>query len=223
MSSNSQICVDAPIKWGFLAFSGVDLLDVYGPLGLLYLVAATQHLQVTIITPTNEDVVITPPLGNRFNSTYQPVIVGKATFDDDLDLDILVVPGGAAARDTSMTYVDDYVVEKLPSLRYLLTICTGAIFAARGGVFNNRRATTNKNAWNLVTAHGENVTWVAPARFVIDDNLWSSSGVRGLPSTQPVSGRIPGEMRGADDEATGYIWHGFDHRVHPPVLRRGNV
>jgi transcriptional regulator GlxA family with amidase domain len=104
-----------------------------------------------------------------------------------------------------MTYVDDYVIEKLPSVRYLLTICTGAIFAARGGVFNNRRATTTKNAWNLVTAHGENVTWVAPARFVIDDNLWSSSGVSEIPSTQGLPRLLLHYMRCANDGATGYV------------------
>ena len=144
---------------------------------MLYLVAANRQLDVKIITPTTENIVISPPLGNRFNSTYAPEIVGVATMDDDLDLDVLVVPGGAAARDPTLTYVDDYIVEKMPDLDYLMTICTGAIFAARGGVFDGRRATTNKNAWDLVTAHGDNVTWVAPARYVIDGNIWSSSGV----------------------------------------------
>lgn len=169
-----------------MAFPGVDLLDVYGPIEMLYLVASNRHLSVKIITPTDENIVVSPPLGNRYNSTYAPEIVGVATMDEDLDLDILVVPGGAAARDDSMTYVDDYIVEKLPGLRYLHTICTGAIFAARGGVFNGRRATTNKNAWDLVTAHGDNVTWVAPARYVIDGNIWSSSGVRLRPNLFPL-------------------------------------
>lgn len=117
-------------------------------------------------------------MGNRFNSTYQPEIVGSATFDDlDLDLDVLVVPGGAAARDPAMTYVDDYLVEMFPKVKYFITVCTGALFAARAGLLDGRRATTNKGAWGLVTAHGNNVTWVAPARFVIDGNVWTSSGV----------------------------------------------
>lgn len=153
------------------------MLDLYGPIELLYFVAGNRYLNVTIITPTADNIVITPPMGNRYNSVFKPEIVGAATFEDDLDLDVLLVPGGAAARDSTLTYVDDYVAEMFPKVKYLLTICTGAIFAARGGAFDGRRATTNKNAWDLVTQHGTNVTWVAPARFVQDGKVLSSSGV----------------------------------------------
>lgn len=167
------------VNWGLMAFPGVDILDVYGPLELLYFVAGNTHVNVKLITPTADNVVVTPPMGNRFNSTYSPEIVGQATFDDDLDLDVLVVPGGAAARDPALTYVDDYLVKMFPRVRHFVTVCTGALFAARAGVLDGRRATTNKNAWELVTAHGDNVTWVAPARFVRDGNVWTSSGVSG--------------------------------------------
>ncbi|KAH7358396.1 DJ-1/PfpI family protein [Plectosphaerella cucumerina] len=178
ITASMAACQEPPVvRWGVLAMPGVDLLDVYGPIELLYIVAGNLHLDVKIITPTTDNVVITPPLGNRFNSTYQPEIVGQATFDDDLDLDVLVVPGGAVARDPNTLYIDEYLIKMFPRVRHFVTICTGAIFAARAGLFDNRRATTNKAAWNLVTAHGENVTWVAPARYVRDGNVWSSSGV----------------------------------------------
>jgi transcriptional regulator GlxA family with amidase domain len=167
-----------PTNWGVLTMPGASLLDVFGPLEMLYLVAANNYLNLTIITPTKENVVLTPPLGNKFNSTYGPVYVGSATMKDNLDdLEVLLIPGGAAARDQSLLYIDDWVAEMYPKVRYLVTICTGAIFAARAGVLDGRRATTNKRAWALVTAQGNNVTWVAPARFVVDGNIWSSSGV----------------------------------------------
>jgi putative intracellular protease/amidase len=156
---------------------GASMLDIYGPLEMLYIVAANYYFNLTIITPNGENVVVKPPMGNPHNSTFSPEYVGSASFEDELDLDVLMVPGGAAARDPALTYVDDYLVKMKPQVDYLITICTGAIFAARGGLFDGRRVTTNKNAWSLVTAHGENVTWVAPARYVIDGDIWSSSGV----------------------------------------------
>jgi len=163
-----------------MAFPGVDIIDLHGPLEVLYFVAANRYLNVKIINPTSANVVIDVPLNNRFNSTFKPEIVGTATLEDDLELDFLLVPGGAAARDPTLTYVDDYINRMFPAkVKNLVTVCTGALFAARGGVLDNRRATTNKNAWDLVTQHGSNVTWVAPARWVHDGNIWSSSGVSG--------------------------------------------
>ncbi|CAG9974900.1 unnamed protein product, partial [Clonostachys byssicola] len=166
-----------PINYGVVVMPGAALMDVYGPLEVLYLVTGRFHINLKIISPDGKNVKLTPPLGNQFNSTFAPEYVASASFDDDIDLDVLIVPGGAAARDTSLTYVDDYLVKMYPKLDYLISICTGAIFPARAGLYNGRRVTTNKNAWNLVTAHGNNVTWVAPARYVIDGNIWSSSGV----------------------------------------------
>ncbi|KAF5011992.1 hypothetical protein FDECE_1932 [Fusarium decemcellulare] len=175
--SASKRAEDVPVNWGVLAFPGIDLVDVFGPLEVLYFVAGNRHLNVKIITPTEDSIIVTPPMKNPHNSTFSPEIVGRATFDDELDLDVLLVPGGAAARDPSLTYVDDYVKKMFPKVKYFLTVCTGAIFAARAGVLEGKRATTNKNAWDLVTAEGNNITWVAPARYVIDGNVWSSSGV----------------------------------------------
>ncbi|CAG9937494.1 unnamed protein product [Clonostachys rosea f. rosea IK726] len=165
-----------PVNYGIIAMPGASMLDIYGPLEVLYFVAGNAHISVKIITPDGNNVPVAPPMGNKYNSTFTPEFVGAASFEDDLDLDVLIVPGGAAARDTSLTYVDDYIAKVYPKLDYLITICTGAIFPARAGIFDGRRVTTNKNAWSLVTAHGNNVTWVAPARYVIEDNIWSSSG-----------------------------------------------
>jgi hypothetical protein len=156
---------------------GVDLLDVYGPLEMLYYLSMSTFLNLTIITPTEENVVIAPELCNRFNSIFSPEFVGSATIHDDLDLDVLMVPGGSLHLAENLTYIDDFLVKMKPRIDYLISICTGAIYPARAGLLNGRRATTNKAAWNDVTNHGQNVTWVAPARFVIDGDIWSSSGV----------------------------------------------
>ncbi|KAF4968455.1 hypothetical protein FSARC_4149 [Fusarium sarcochroum] len=185
LASASLVCAsahkrqeDVPTKWGLLAYPGVDTMDIYGPLEVLYFVASNRQLSVKIINPTEDNVVVKPPMGNKYNSTYAPEIVGSATMEDlDIDLDVLVVPGGAVARDPNTQYIDEYLVKMFPRVKHFVTVCTGALFAARAGLLDNRRATTNKGAWSTVTEHGTNVTWVAPARFVRDGNLWTSSGV----------------------------------------------
>ena len=65
-----------------------------------------------------------------------------------------------------------------PELQYLLTVCTGAGVAARAGVLDGKYATTNKRAWESTTALRTEVKWIAKARWVVDGNIWSSSGVQ---------------------------------------------
>ena len=70
-----------------------------------------------------------------------------------------------------------FVKERYPCLQYLITICTGAGIAARAGVLDGKYATTNKRAWDETIALGPKVNWVAVARWVVDGNIWTSSGI----------------------------------------------
>lgn len=56
-------------------------------------------------------------------------------------------------------------------------MCTGAGIAARAGVLDGWRATTNKLAWAETVALRREVRWVHRARWVEDGNVWTSSGI----------------------------------------------
>ncbi|KAJ5871536.1 uncharacterized protein N7529_003889 [Penicillium soppii] len=106
-------------------------------------------------------------------------VVPTHTFATAPSLDVLLVPGGLGTRGSSpviegaITFIRDVY----PTLQYLITVCTGSGLAARAGVLEGRRATTNKKAWQETTVLGVNVEWVRRARWVVDGNIWSSSGV----------------------------------------------
>ena len=53
----------------------------------------------------------------------------------------------------------------------------GAALLARAGVLDDRRATTNKLAFDWVVSQGPRVTWVRKARWVEDGKFVTSSGV----------------------------------------------
>lgn len=106
-------------------------------------------------------------------------VVPTHTFKTVPSLDLLLVPGGLGTRGSSPAIEETiaYIRNVYPTLKYLITVCTGSGLAARAGVLDGKRATTNKMAWDEITALGVNVEWVPRARWVVDGNVWSSSGV----------------------------------------------
>ncbi|KZL77453.1 DJ-1/PfpI family protein [Colletotrichum tofieldiae] len=168
-----------PVSFGAIVFRAMDMLDIFGPLDALQLVAHNRHLNLHLIAATL-DPVTTAPQGagtNAYNSSFWPTIQPTATFDDALDLDVLIVPGGPGIRYPGLEPIVEYVKRYYPKVKYLITICTGASFAAKAGVLDGKSATTNKAAWKLITAMAPDAEWVSPARYVADGNVWSSSGV----------------------------------------------
>ncbi|KAF6820036.1 dj-1 family protein [Colletotrichum sojae] len=169
------------VNFGAILFNGLDMIDIWGPLDILQLVAHNRELNLHLIAadknPITAGIVDPTAPSNKFNSSFWPAIYPTATFDDDLDLDVLLVPGGPGVRAAGLEPIVEYIKKYYPKVKYLITVCTGASLAARAGVLDGKRATTNKRAWATMTAWGPNVKWVAPARYVIDGNIWSSSGV----------------------------------------------
>ncbi|WQF81713.1 Putative class I glutamine amidotransferase [Colletotrichum destructivum] len=185
-----------PVNFGAIVFRAMDMLDIFGPLDALQLVAHNRHLNLHLIAATLDPVTTAPQAAgmNVYNSSFWPTIQPTATFDDDLDLDILIVPGGPGIRAPGLEHIVEYVRRSYPRVKYLITICTGASFAAKAGALDGKRATTNKAAWKLITAMGPNVEWVSPARYVADGNVWTSSGVSsGLDLTVAFIKEVYGE------------------------------
>ncbi|KAF4975604.1 hypothetical protein FZEAL_7634 [Fusarium zealandicum] len=163
---------------GVVLFRAFDMIDVFGTLDPLQLLAhMAQPLNLHLIAETLEPVTTEPISMNKFNSSFWPTVNPTKTFADDVDLDVLIVPGGPGARSPELGAVTDYIAKMYPRVKVLMTICTGSGVAARAGVLDGHLATTNKNAWAAMTSMGPKVNWVSPARFVIDGKVWSSSGV----------------------------------------------
>lgn len=119
-----------------------------------------------------------------------PSFMATHSFADAPPLDILLIPGGGGSRYLSAindTAIEDFARERYPSLKYLLSVCTGSAFLAKAGLLDGRKATTNKAAWSFPTEFGNNVTWVPTARWVVDGNVWSSSGVSAGKHSPPAA------------------------------------
>jgi transcriptional regulator GlxA family with amidase domain len=144
-----------------------------------------------------------------------PIALGQSllpthTFATAPSLDLLLVPGGLGTRIPCPEISDAiaYIRATYPSLKYLVTVCTGSVLAARAGVLDGKKATTNKMAWATTVAY-PGVRWVPRARWVVDGNVWSSSGVSaGIDVTLAWIGDVYGE------EVARKIANGMEYTRH---------
>ena len=150
---------------GVVLFEAFETLDVFGPVEILGRFKEAYTLQFVSLE------------GGLIRSS-QGVNVMTERWKDVAPFDILLMPGGAGTR----RLVDDK--EMLGALkvgaeaaRWVLTVCTGSAVLARTGLLDGRRATSNKRAFEWVTAQRSAVCWVRKARWVKDEKFYTSSGV----------------------------------------------
>ncbi|KAF8455789.1 class I glutamine amidotransferase-like protein [Kalaharituber pfeilii] len=165
-----------PTKFGVLLFPGFEILDVAGPLSALNLIVRgpTPKPGSELITISHKPGLVSTNTSVPFYETF--VATHSIYSSKAKELDVLLVPGGPGTRTLDPEYVE-YIRNVYPCLQYLLVVCTGAGTVAKTGILDGRKATGNKAAWQWIIAQGPNVDWVRQARWVVDGNIWTTSGV----------------------------------------------
>ncbi|GAW15480.1 hypothetical protein ANO14919_048920 [Xylariales sp. No.14919] len=164
-----------PTKFGMVLFPGFQALDVFGPLDTLNNMSRSMPLEFVALAATLDPVSSKIGIPGHIGQTMVPT----HTFDDcPDDLEVLIVPGGFGTRVPAVTGpIIEFLRRIFPQLRYLLTVCTGSAVVAQSGLLDGRRATSNKRNWDWVISQGPAVQWVREARWVVDGNIWTSSGI----------------------------------------------
>jgi transcriptional regulator GlxA family with amidase domain len=230
-----------PVHYGVLLFPGFQALDVFGPLDVFNSLSMLYHFPVklTMLARTTEAVETSHQrAGNQMFShpetdCSQSMQINR-TFEEQLEIqetgahdkkgaiDVLIVPGGVGTRN-DMSVEIDFVKRMYPSLKAVLSVCTGATILARAGVLDGRRATTNKRAWEWATSTGPNVNWIGEARWVVDGNITTGSGISaGIDATYAFVSDNYGEDIAQElaDSAEYVRWTDPDH---DPFAKRWNV
>lgn len=148
---------------------------MFGPLDILNVLSYKKQLKLSIIGPTKEPV--TTRNKQSLNDQFQQhIVVTHSYADPPSGVNVLLIPGGFGARE-DQTDLINYVRTVEPTLDYLLTVCTGSALAAKAGVLDGCRATSNKRAFEWVKSLSDKVEWVKKARWVEDHRMWTSSGI----------------------------------------------
>ncbi|KAI1463238.1 class I glutamine amidotransferase-like protein [Daldinia caldariorum] len=187
-----MVNITSPLRIGYVLFPAFTAIDVFGPLGVLNMVSVNYNMTLSLIAQNLEPVSIDRTIIRGVGSGVEAVsaspnftefVLPTHTFDNPPDIDVLIVPGGSGTLNISATQPHvDWIrsrIEQEPKLDYLMSVCTGATLLARTGKLAGKNATSNKSAFNWVKSveHADKVNWIAKARWVVDGNIWTSSGV----------------------------------------------
>lgn len=174
---------------GFI-FPGFELLDLFGPLQMFGLLKETFELRLVAEEPG----AVPGNPGAHAHATHG--------LEGAEGTDILLIPGGPGTRGVATPALLEWVKATSDTAKLTLSVCTGSAILARAGVLDNRRATTNKAAFDWVAAQGPKVDWQKEARWVEDGDIFTSSGVSaGMDMALAVIARLEGEAA-ADQVAT---------------------
>jgi transcriptional regulator GlxA family with amidase domain len=153
-----------------LAYEGVQILDIAGPLQAL----TTANEEGA--TPRYDAVVVARRLGLVRTASGLEILARR--IPPWRQIDTLMIPGGpgieAARRDRPLLAT---LRRASASVRRFCTICTGAFIAAEAGILDGRRAVTH---WRACDKFAEAFSAVHLERdpiYLRDGHIWSSAGV----------------------------------------------
>ena len=188
----------------FVLYEGLTPLDLIGPLQVL---AALPR-----IDPTFEVVVV----AETHLAVSTDAVVGltpSRTFVDAPSPYAIVVPGGGdpTLRAAGRAPIVDYVRHASASADIVMSVCTGAIILAVGGLLEGRPATTHWAYSDILEGLGATYR---RERWVEDGKFLTTAGVSaGIDGALHLASRLVGE------DSAKLIQLGLEYDPEPPLGR----
>ena len=148
-----------------LLFDNFETLDAFGPVEIIGALPDIYRLHYVSLT------------GGIINGS-QGLRIETAPFSQVNEGGILLIPGGQGTR--TLVQQADFINQLsliASKSTWILTVCTGSALLAGTDLLNGHKATSNKRALDWVVSLNPKVHWIKHARWVVDDHIYSSSGV----------------------------------------------
>ena len=150
------------LQIGFLLFPQVQQLDLTGPYDVL---ASLPDVKVHLIW---KDLM---PVTASTGLVLKPTV----TFDDCPALDVICIPGGSGVGPLMEdAQVLAFIQAQATKVRYLTSVCTGALVLGAAGLLKGKRATTH---WAYHSLLGLQGAIPVQERVVRDGNLLTGGGI----------------------------------------------
>jgi putative intracellular protease/amidase len=183
---------------GAVFYPAFELLDSYGPLEMFGSLGPTVLRIVTVAEKPG-------PV-----ASYQgPKTVAEHGFADCPPLDLILLPGGfGTISELENPAMLAFLRERAAAAEVTMSVCTGSALLAKAGLLDGRRATSNKQFFDLARSQRDAVEWVEEARWVEDGSFVTSSGVSaGTDMALGVIAKLYGrETAQRIADWTEYVW-----------------
>ncbi|MCJ2031288.1 helix-turn-helix domain-containing protein [Methylobacterium sp. J-043] len=175
MPNDPRIPPTQPRIVELLAFPGVQLLDVTGPLQVF--ASANEHVARSGSAPPYRLRVIAKG-GGAVASSAGLALAAEPLTPPSESVDTLVVAGGpgvdAAAGDPDLVA---WLRRRVQAARRAASVCTGAFLLAASGLLDGRRAVTHWSYCDAFARRFPAVRVEADPIFLCDGSVWTSAGV----------------------------------------------
>jgi transcriptional regulator GlxA family with amidase domain len=166
----------APIRVAFVAFEGMSLLDLAGPLEVFR--AVSLHPDYAGDKLPYETHVVSAAGG--LITTYNGLQVMTASLANlnNRPIDTLIVPGGPYAREIMADErLARWIKARAPKCRRVASVCTGSFLLAAAGLLEGKRAVTHWTYCSELQRLNPGIAVESDAIYVKDGNVWTSAGV----------------------------------------------
>ncbi|MBX7185059.1 MAG: GlxA family transcriptional regulator [Vicinamibacteria bacterium] len=163
-----------PRRIAFLAFDGVNALDLTGPSEVF----ASALVESGGATRPGYAISILGLKGREVRSESGVLLKPHQSLSARLDIDTLIVPGGRGLRVPSVNArVAKWIRERAPKIRRIASVCTGIYGLAATGLLEGRRVTTHWRFVRDVTEKFPGLRMEPNALHVRDGSFYTSAGV----------------------------------------------
>lgn len=158
----------------FLAFDGVSMLDVVGPITVFRSAMHYLRLRGSVGYATH---IVSPDAGVVVGIEGVPIQTELLSDFDEAEIDAIVVPGSSNIElILQSTRIVAWLQNASARARRTASVGTGTFLLAEAGLLQNRRVNTHWSACDLLASSYPTLEVEKEAIFVRDDPIWTSAG-----------------------------------------------